>query len=74
MRPRKEYRIRKNGDSIQLLENGVYVGSISLKTLCHLIKRSDTTVQLAQKTPSQPNPKKGSYDTKEELDSLALGL
>ena len=41
-RPQKKYRMKRNGDSLQVFEDGEYVGSVSLKYLVQYITgRSD---------------------------------
>jgi len=42
MRPRKDYKISRNGDSFQAYEKGEYLGSASVKELCLLIKNKNT--------------------------------
>lgn len=37
-RPKKEYRISRNGNSIQLYENGEYCGSLPVAWLCELAR------------------------------------
>lgn len=50
-RPKKEFKIKRNGDSIQVFWSGEYVGSISLEKLCLFIieeKRKGTERVSAQ--------------------------
>lgn len=35
---KKNYRIKKNGESLQLYDKLGYAGSISLKQLCHIVR------------------------------------
>lgn len=37
-RPSKAYKVQRNGDSLQVFEAGVYVGSMPIKVLCEMIK------------------------------------
>ncbi len=39
MRPKKEYKLKRNGDSFQAYEGNVYLGSASVKELCFYVKR-----------------------------------
>ncbi len=39
-RPKKEYAIRRNGNSVQVYENGGYCGSLPLAKLCELARAS----------------------------------
>jgi len=45
-RPRKEYAIRRNGNSVQLFRQGVLCGSLPLSLLCELAvaKRSGQAI------------------------------
>jgi len=62
---RKDYRIKKNGDSIQVYDLQGYAGSIPLKDLCRIVRNrqnAGTETLLAQKEPIQKDvekPQKG---------------
>lgn len=50
-RPKLLYSVRRNGNSVQLFEGGVYVGSYALPELCALVKaekRNHTVPETAQ--------------------------
>ena len=51
VRPTEEYRIQKNGKSVQFFEKGEYCGSLPIKFLCALAKAEkakDTILQSIQ--------------------------
>lgn len=37
-RPQKEYKVKRNGDSLQVYHEGAYIGSIRLERLAYLMK------------------------------------
>lgn len=54
-RPKKPIRIKENADSLQFFENGVYVGSFSLKKLlCQLKERNGTAQEKPPITAQNP--------------------
>lgn len=48
VRPKKDIKIKRNNDSLQVFEFGVYVGSIGVKELCLLVRSRGTSAELAQ--------------------------
>lgn len=38
-RPSKDYKIKRNGNSVQVFFNEFYVGSVTLPRLCEMIKK-----------------------------------
>ena len=55
VRPTEEYRIQKNGKSVQFFEQGEYCGSLPIKFLCALAKAEkakNTIIESIQ--PSSP--------------------
>ena len=36
-RPRLEYKVKRNGNSVQVYKDGAYIGTISLPKLCLLL-------------------------------------
>lgn len=64
VRPVEEYRIQKNGKSVQFFESGEYCGSLPLKYLCALAKlekAKDTILQSIQES-KPPTYKEGGAD------------
>lgn len=69
----KDYRVKKNGESLQVYDREGYVGSISLKELCRIIKVEQyggTPIGLAQKEPIQKDSKKPHYGTVDQFDLI----
>lgn len=51
VRPKKEFKVQRNGNSIQLFKDGYYCGSLSLNELCELAiskRRSHTSGETTQ--------------------------
>ena len=73
-RPKKDYKVQRNGNSLQFYRMGEYCGSLPLMYLCEMARAKssmDTVGVIPQSEPSQAEPEKeGSHtESKGSLDS-----
>lgn len=69
VRPKIEFRIQRNGNSLQFFHNGDYCGSLPLPLLCALArqeKAKDTILQNIQDFTQEEEPKKRGFNTNKE--------
>lgn len=45
-RPKKEYKIQRNGNSVQLIEGSDYCGSLPIAMLCELARNKKEVMRL----------------------------
>lgn len=70
-RPRKEYKVARSGDNIQVEDAAGYAGSISLRKLCLYLRqlRGKNTDQVsAQSSAEQSGTRNGDYNTTGKSD------
>ena len=71
MNAKRDFRVKRNGNSLQLWDVKGYAGSWSLKELCLLtraMRRTGTGVQLAQILKNAFDVKKAGFGTKLDND------
>ena len=69
VRPKVEFRIQRNGNSLQFFHDGVYCGSLPLPLLCALAKQQnvkDTILENIQVPAREEPPQKGGLNTNKE--------